>query len=49
MCFTYMKGSQIRTNEGAKEDAPQNQGKGPHVSVQEEDKPGGGPPGVGRT
>ena len=30
------------TNQGAKEDAPQNQGRGPHVSVQEEDKPGEG-------
>ena len=43
-----MEGSQIRANGGTKEDAPQNLKLGPHVSVPEEGRTGGRPPGVGR-
>ena len=43
-----MEGPKIKENGHAKEDAPQNPSEGPHVSVHEEDTPGGGPPGVGR-
>ena len=35
-----MEGPQIRGNERAKEDAPQNPNEGPHVSIHEEDTPG---------
>ena len=48
VCVTYMAGQQIRANGRVKKDAPQNLGLGPHVSIQEEDTPGGGPLGGGR-
>jgi hypothetical protein len=48
LCVTYMEGPKIKENGRAKEDAPQNPSEGPHVSVHEEDTPGGGPPRVGQ-
>ena len=45
---TYKEVPQIRGNGRTTQDAPQNPSEGPHVSVHEEDTPGGGPPGLGR-
>ena len=45
---TYKEGPKIRGNGRATQDSPQNPSEGPHVSVHEEDTPGGGPLGVGR-
>ena len=48
-CVTYKEGPQVRANGGAKENAPQNLDKGPHVRLSKEDKDEMLPGGVGRT